>query len=276
MVASRAEHAPRLRPATPLRTRPVVAGMAVLVGLLATAACGAGMGASAPGAAPAAAPPTVQSTTTTDTSTSPPYTATLTLPVLSWPGHDGVAASVNAQVQSWAKSQESAFGARVATDLKNAVGLPASLPQSSMTITYKVALSTSHAVSYQFLIEPYERGAAHPSQNPAGLTFDLASGKAVALSALFQPGDGYLGTLAAQAGTGLAAFTPAGAPCYLGQAPSADAGSFHAWWLSTAGLVLSFPAGTYTASYCGPPTVTVPYAALSGAAAKGSLLQQVA
>jgi hypothetical protein len=276
MVDNRAGCASRLRPAHRARGRHVAASLAVLVGLWASAACGAGMGASTPGAGPAAAPPAVQSTTTTDTSTAPPYTATLTLPVLAWPGHDAVAVSVNAQVQSWAKSQESAFGAQVAADLKNAVGLPASLPQSSMTITYKVALRTSHAVSYQFLIEPYERGAAHPSQNPAGLTFDLATGRAVALSDLFQPGAGYLSTLAAQARTGLAAFTPAGAHCYLGQAPSADAGSFQAWWLSSAGLVLSFPAGTYTASYCGPPTVTIPYAALSGAAARGSLLLQAA
>jgi hypothetical protein len=206
------------------------------------------------------------------TSTQPPYTAKLSLPQLTWPGQAAAATRVNAEVQAWAQGQVAAFGTRVQTDLAHARSLPASPPISSLTLTYSSGLANSHAASFAFLVEPYYRGAANFAQSPAGLTFELPSGREMALAALFRPGSAYLATLAAQAGTGLAAFQPAGAHCYLGQVPPAAATSFGAWWLSANGLVLSFPAGTYTAAYCGPPTVTVPYTALRALASSGSIL----
>jgi hypothetical protein len=202
--------------------------------------------------------PQVQAHVSNASSTQPAYSTNVTLPELTWTGHAAMAAKVNAAVQSWALSQEHSFASAVQTDLAHASNLPASLPPSSLTITYKLGLATSRVVSYQFLVEPYYRGAANAGQTPVGLTFNLATGQQYSLPGLFRSGGGYVSTLADQAGTGLAGFSPAGAHCYLGQAPKAEAASFGAWWLSPTGLVLSFPAGTYTASYCGAPTVTVP------------------
>jgi hypothetical protein len=217
------------------------------------------------GGAPAT-PPTVTATVKTVTSKDPPYTATLHLPQLAWAGHTAVADRVNAAVDAWAADQVAAFGGRVATDLANARNLPASLPESSMTVTYQVAQVTASVVSFRFELEPYVRGAAHPEQNPAGLTFNLKDGTAYSLDTLFKPG--YTPTLVQAAAKGLASWTPAGAHCYLGKGPTA----LGAWWLAPGGLVLAFPAGQYTASYCGPATVTVPYASLKGIAAQGAPL----
>jgi hypothetical protein len=248
------------------RGRRAAAGLALALAACAASACGAG---ATPAAAP---PPTITVATRNVTSTQPPYTAKLTLPELDWPGHAAAAARVNAAVQAWAQAQVTAFGAEVATDLAHERGLPASLPNSTLTLAYRSGYAGPGAVSFAFLLEPYPRGAANFGQNPAGLTFALPSGRRLALAALFQPGSAYLTTLAAQAGSGLQAFHPAGARCYLGHEPPATGASFGAWWLSQAGLVLSFPAGTYTAAYCGAPQITVPYPALRPLAAPGSIL----
>lgn len=245
--------------------------LAVALGLFAVG-CGAAAAAPAAGGPPAAPPPTVQANAQTTRVTQPPYTASVSLPQLSWPGHAAQAAAVNAAVQAWAKGQEQAFAQAVATDLAHARNLPSTLPESNLTITYRVSLLNSHFLSYRFLVEPMFRGAANAAQTPAGLTFDLATGNGYTLASLFRSGGSYVTTLTSAAGAGLAAFSPAGARCYLGKPPAAIAASFSAWWLSPQGLVLSFPAGRYTASYCGPPTITVPYTALHAEAAVGSPL----
>ena len=238
------------------------AAAAIALTLLLAAGCGA---------APAA-PPTITASVKDVHSTQPPYSATLHLPTLTWSGHASIADKVNTAVDTWASGQVATFGARVAQDLANARNLPASLPQSSMTITYKVARVSAAVLSYSFELEPYVRGAAHPEQNPAGLTFNLKDGTAYTLAGLFKPGAAYLPVLAKAAGSGLAAFHPAGARCYLGKGPAVTADQFGAWWLSAGGLVLAFPAGVYTASYCGPPTVTVPPSQLKAVAAPGAPL----
>ena len=220
----------------------------------------------------ASAAPSVSTVVQKPVSTSPPYSASLSLPQVAWPGHAAVAGRINAAIQAWAAAQVSAFAATVSKDLAGSAHLPASLPPSSLTITYQAGLVSAAVVSLHFTVEPYDRGQAGAVESPAGLTFDLATGSTYSLSGLFRPGAGYIPALAAQAGTGLQAFHPAGARCYLGRTPAATEASFGAWWLSASGLVLAFPSGTYTAAYCGAPTVTVPFAALSALAAPGSPL----
>ena len=203
----------------------------------------------------------------------PPYTATLHLPRLTWVGHAGIAGRINATVQTWAARETTHFAAGVTRDLAGAQHIPASLPPSTLTITYQVVNTTSSVVSYRFLIEPFFRGAASPAQTPAGLTFSLATGTQYRLAKLFRSGTPYRAAIATQAGKGLAGFSPAGARCYLGKKPTVAASAAAAWWLSPHGLVLSFPAGAYTVAACGPPTVTIPYLALRGMAATGSPLR---
>lgn len=240
-------------------------GRAAWLGLAALLLAGCG------GAAPSA-PPTIAASVRQVHSTQPPYSGTLHLPQMSWSGHSSITSKVNGGVEGWATDQVAVFGARVVQDLANAKNLPASLPESSMTVTYKVARLSAAVVSYSFEVEPYVRGAAHPEQNPAGLTFSLKDGSVYTLAGLFKPGAAYLPVLAKAAGSGLAAFHPAGAHCYLGKGPTASANEFGAWWLTPTGLALAFPAGQYTASYCGPPAIIVPYSQLKSIAATGSPL----
>ncbi len=246
---------------------------ALIATSLATGLVVAGCGAGVSGPAAAAAPPSPPTVATQVVQSEPAtYTAKISLPHLTWPADPQAAARVNTAIQSWTARQQTDFAARVTHSAAAAKNPPASLPPGSLTITYAVGLVTSHVASFRFLVDSQVPGQADMTQQPAGLTFDLASGAPFTLSGLFQPGKGYLTTLAAAAGTGLAAFSPAGAHCYLGKAPSATAANFSAWWLSPQGLVLSFQAGIYTAAYCGAPSVTVPYASVQAAAATGSPL----
>jgi len=240
----------------------------VCVGL-ASAACGSGGSTLEPAAAPQ---PTVQDRVEDKPSTQPPYTATLHLPEVTWAGHAAVANRINAAINAWASTELASFSASVTQDLAGAHDLPASLPASSLTVTDQTTMLSATVLSFQLLAEPYDTGAAHAAQTPDGLTFNLSTGAAYTLPGLFRADGGYVAALAQQASNGLAAFQPAGAHCYLGTAPAASAGSFSAWWLSPDGLVLAFPAGLYTADYCGPATVSVPYAQLKTIAATGSPL----
>ena len=236
---------------------------------LAAAGCGAGGAAQTPAAA-SQTPPTVAAHATTSTQTT--YTAKITIPQLTWAQDPAVATSVNSAVQSWAKQEQTTFASAVAKDLAAAKNLPAAVTHGNLTITYSVGLVNTKVASFKFNLDTIAPGQADNTQWTAGMTFNLRTGGQYTLAGLFQPGQGYVTTLATAAGKGLAAFTPSGAHCYLGQAPTAAAGNFAAWWLTSGGLVLSFPAGTYTAAYCGAPSVTVAYQTLKSLAASGSPL----
>lgn len=239
--------------------------------LLWTVGCGRS---AAPAADPnAASPPRVVAKVERLHASRPPYTAVLHVPRLVWAGHRQVVSGVDGQIDAWVHGQVAGFSKGVAKDLAGAHDLPKSLPQSRLTLTFQVAELSGGVASFRFLIEPYDRGAASPAQLPAGLTFDLKTGRRYRLGALFRPGSGYLGTLAGAGAAGLRSFHPAGAHCYLGRGgPPARAASFGAWWLSPKGLVLAFPAGMYTSAYCGPPAVTVPAGTLRALAAPGTPL----
>ena len=258
--------APRFRGTRSARRAAVAVSLAT--GLL-VVGCGAGAARTAGAPTP---PPSVATKTETGQATQPDYTAKMQLPQLTWAADPAVAARVNAAVQSWAKQQETAFVARATQSAAAAKNMPASLPPGSLTISYHVGMVTTSLVSYEFQLESAVRGQADMTQQPAGLTFGLAAGTRYTLAGLFRSGNGYVSTLASAAGRGLAAFAPGGARCYLGQAPTADAANFGAWWLTPSGLVLSFPAGTYTAAYCGVPTVTVDYVGLKAVVAPNSPL----
>ncbi len=206
-------------------------------------------------------------------STKPPYTGSLSVPELVWPGHEAVAARVDGVIDAWVASEVRAFAGQVTQDLLHAKNLPASLPASQLTISFHVAELNARVASFRLVLEPYVRGEASPAQIPAGLTFNLATGAPYSLPSLFRAGTGYLPVLARLATKGLQGFHPAGAHCYVGPGgPSASAKIFSAWSLAPGGLELAFPAGQYTAAYCGPPVITVPLGALRALAAPDSPL----
>ncbi len=196
-------------------------------------------------------------------STRPPYTGKLEIPEVVWPGHEAVAARVDAAIDAWMAHRVRLFAVEVRHDLAHSHNLPPSLPPSTLAITFRVTDLTPQVASFLLEVEPYFRGENAPAELPAGLTFQLPGARRVTLASLFRPGSGYLSLLSRLSLHALQRFSPAKARCYVGPGgPPATASSFEAWALSPVGLVLSFPAGQYTAAYCGPPTITIPFSAL--------------
>lgn len=198
---------------------------------------------------------------------SPRYQALLHVANVVWPSHGTVARRIDAEIHAWAQRQVRRFARAVATDLRHAHGLPKSLPASSLTITTRVSLVDASVLSLVTEEEAYFRGAASPAQSTHGLTFDLRTGAAYTLASLFRARAAYLPALARLSTAALRRFRPAGAHCYIGGAPAAKATAYASWWLDGTGLVLGFPAGLYTAAYCGPPALTLPATALRRLAA---------
>lgn len=232
------------------------------VGVLAlvSAVCVAGspLGRTAQAATPPVrlvAGPSIHVTTIVVSSTRPAYKAVVRLPQVAWPSHRAVVQRINAQLRTWQRRQVQAFAVQSARNARTFRHLPNALPPSNLYITGKATLFTSEAVSFALKVTPYFRGEAGPAELPAGLTFSLQSGQVVSLRSLFRPGTDASAELARFAADGLKAFGPASAHCYVGGRPASR--DIRSWWLSASGLVLAFPAGVYTASYCGVATVTV-------------------
>lgn len=189
------------------------------------------------------------------------FRARVEIPTLIWPSHVRVADRVNAALQAWALGRVRSFARKAGIANHGARRLPKGRAENHLSVVARTALRTSRVVSFTFEIEPYFRGEASPAQIPAGLTFSLITGRPIRLVGLVH-GPGGEARLARLATAGLRAFRPAGAHCYVGGMGTHPA--LGAWWLSPAGLVLAFPAGQYTAAYCGPATVTVTSAELPG------------
>ena len=221
---------------------------------------------------PATVTATIRTVVERLSSKAPPYASVLDVPQLVWAAQPKIKDRVNAAIVTWVEGQVRTFAAGVTKDLAAARGLPASLPESSLHLTYKVERLDGGVLSVRLTVESYVRGQASPSQVPAGLTFNLRGGSAYTLSDLFAPHRAYLAALARVVQAGLRNFHPAGARCYVGGGPPAESASFAAWWLKGRSLVVAYPAGQYTAAYCGPPAIAIPGTALAGLLApKGPL-----
>lgn len=257
-----------------------VAGLSVAVHTLQTLALAllVAVGAIAGGTGEAArravsAAPSVRTIVEHLSSKTPPYVATLNVPQLVWPAQSAVADRVNVSIVMWVEGQVRRFAEKARADLAAETDVPASLPQSSLRLSYKVTRLDARVLSVHLVVDAYVRGAAGPSEVPAGLTFSLATGKPYGLAVLFRPGTPYLQTLARLAVTGLENFRPAGAHCYVGPpGPPAKSSAFGAWWLTRTALVLAYRAGQYTAAYCGPPAVPITATALAPLLAPGGPL----
>jgi hypothetical protein len=219
----------------------------------------------------AAAGPTVRTVTEHVSAKSPAYTGTLDVPQLTWASQPTVVGEVNLAIVQWVKGQVQAFASQVRSGAASAKGVPASLPESKLNISYRVSRLSTKVLSLRLTVASYLRGEANSNTTPDGLTFDLSNGAAYSLSSLFRPGAAYPAALARASASALKAFHPAGAQCYLA-APSAAAAASAAWWLSGNALVLAYPPGQYTVASCGTPTVKITARALRSLLAPGGPL----
>ncbi len=135
--------------------------------------------------------------------------------------------------------------------------------RSFIEVAPTATLLDPQLASLRLNVLTYVAGAAHPASLIVTATYDLGSGRELALADLFDPAQPYLRTLADQATAQLTEqFAGLGgdAPFPEGVAPTTA--NYRAWWLTPAALAIGFPAGQAGAYALGDQTVTIPWSDL--------------
>ncbi len=144
-------------------------------------------------------------------------------------------------------------------NLKNLPSTPdPSLPPSFLGTEYKITHGDAGLLSVLFTVGFYVTGAAHPNQYAVALNLDVANGKVLALSDLFNPGTDYLKAVSDYC---LADLKKQGRLEWdSGALPKAE--NYHSWNITSDGLLISFDPYQVTSYAMGPQSVTIPYVAL--------------
>ncbi len=175
-----------------------------------------------------------------------------------------------------ARADVAAFERQVRADVP-----PASLVGGRRLSTLR-GVVTSDLVSSRYLsltvtTETVMAGAAHGIATVSTTDDALATGRTIALAALFRPGARWLAVLSARSRQILRReLGPTTTPQMLDPGTSAIAANFAAWALTPFGLSLEFQDYQVAAYVAGTPTVTIPYADLAGTGRPGGPMSQVA
>ena len=115
----------------------------------------------------------------------------------------------------------------------------------------------------------YPSGAAHGSDVLTTFTFDLASGRRLALADLFRPGSAYLDALATEARPQLKVTlagweTDSSMTTWLATGTEPAAANYAAWAITPGGLEITFGQYQVAPYAAGMPVVTIPVAHLAG------------
>jgi hypothetical protein len=188
---------------------------------------------------------------TTEQSKSPVYTITITKPVLQ---------TATGKADAFNKAVED-FLASAASDFKNSAKqaiTDASLPGSSLDVSYDLFGSSGGLLSLRFVAYFYISGAAHPASYSHAINYDLNTGEILTLDTLFKPGTKYLDKIAGYCTDdlkrrGLLAF-PEGA--------AAKPENYQNWNLDRGGVLITFDDGQVGPHAQGQSEVLVPYQTL--------------
>jgi hypothetical protein len=132
----------------------------------------------------------------------------------------------------------------------------------SLTITY-TTVSSAHTTSYLFT-EYEDTGGAHGNTTFKTFTYDLASGKGLALADLFVPNADYLTTLSQTARAKLPSILGGSADTVTIEAGTTpDPKNFENWYLDNASLAILFPPYAVAAYAAGPQTLSIPLSELA-------------
>ena len=139
---------------------------------------------------------------------------------------------------------------------------------STLQVDYSVASSSPDVLSLRLSSYSYPSGAAHGADVLSTFTFDLASGRRLALADLFRLGSGYMDALAAESRAQLTVTladweTDSSMTEWLATGTEPTADNYAAWAITPGGLEITF--GQYqVAPYAvGMPVVTIPIAHLT-------------
>lgn len=228
--------------------------MALLVSLV------AGSAAAAQSAPAQSAPGAVLARITAAHRANPAWTVALAYPQLV--GTSLAIQAINARLRSDAFGAESGFFQELASFGPPAPGAPHFA--SSLFGGVQTAIDTPRYVGFVSAAGIMPAGAAHPTTTVSTRTFELRTGRALSLAALFRPTSDYLAVLSRQSRRLLrpvlgrfldpTMFDPGTAPV---------AANFTAWSLTPFGLRITFQNYQVAAYAVGTPSVVIPYAALA-------------
>ncbi len=251
------------------KARKATLGLACLVLLLASLACGL-FSAVAPTATPTEPPtPTSPPTPTpqplylsvslvsvpiNETSQNPLYTVEALVPNLSSSTDERVT-KFNNEMTQLTREEIAKFkdNARMGYAMPGSNG-------SSYHQTYAVLSAPGNLLSLKFEINTYIEGAAHPHTRSRTVNYDLEAGNELTLDQLFLPGSDYLKAISnyciADLKTRPIDFTANSA----GADPTVE--NYGSWNVTPGGLLITFDEYQVAAYALGPQLVTVPYSVL--------------
>jgi hypothetical protein len=132
---------------------------------------------------------------------------------------------------------------------------------STLTGDFEVAFASPTVLSIRLKMTTSITGAAHPGTEPGSIAFNVQTGAVIQLPDLFSSPATALPLLRTQARAKLAGLL-GGDLRWPATATMADFG--RAWSFTPTGLELSWPQGEIAPAAAGVPTVTLPWAGLSG------------
>jgi len=143
---------------------------------------------------------------------------------------------------------------------------------SLLSCSWRSTLASRLLASFVFVGSAFVAGAAHPLATAETFTFDLASGRRVALAGLFRRGSPWLEVLSSETRKLLALLPSVNGSPTLAAGTAPELSSFSAWSLTKAGLQITFQEYQVAPYALGMPTVTIPLRDLRSVAAPGGPL----
>jgi hypothetical protein len=177
---------------------------------------------------------------------------------------DGLDGSVGAAVNAALATKAQQIVAGFERDLRDFGEVPSTGDtRSFVEVAPTATLLDPQLASLRLNAITYVAGAAHPASLIVTATYDLRSGKELALADLFDPARPYLRTVADAATAQLTEqFAQLGADTPFPEGVAPTTANYQAWWLTTAALAIGFPAGQAGAYALGDQKVEIPWADL--------------
>ena len=174
------------------------------------------------------------------------------------------AAAINKLLQDGADAGLRDFTSGIGKDPQAGPNQP-----STLQVDYSVAFSSPDVLSLRVNSYSYPSGAAHGTDVLSTFTFDLASGRRLALADLFRPGSSYMDALATESRAQLKVtladwMTDTSMTSWLATGTEPTPDNYAAWAITPGGLEITFGQYQVAPYAAGMPLVTIPVTHLAG------------
>ncbi len=185
-------------------------------------------------------------------------------PRVSGLGDAPAGAAINKLLQDQADAAVRDFTSGIGKDPQAGPNQP-----STLQVDYSVAYTSPDVLSLRVNSYSYPSGAAHGADVLSTFTFDLASGRRLALADLFRPGSSYMDVLATEARAQLKVtladwMTDSSMATWLATGTEPTADNYAAWAVTPGGLEITFGQYQVAPYAAGMPVVTIPVTHLAG------------